>query len=108
SRIRKDAEQYLDNINKTGHGCFDENTQVLTEDGWKNWHDVSMKDKFATRTKSGILEYHRPKRLIRYNHEGRMYRVSGKGVDLLVTPDHRMLACITTTKKGRKRTDFSM
>ena len=29
-------------------------------------------------------------------------------MDLLVTPDHKMYACLTTTKAGRKKTDYRL
>ena len=37
-----------------------------------------------------------------------MYRVESSGVDLLVTPNHKMYACPTTTKAGRKKADYRL
>lgn len=90
------------------HGCYDEETEVLTADGWKSWKSVSMDDYFATRRQDGVIEYHKPNGLIRAEYSGRMYRVDGCGVDLLVTPNHNMYVCKTTTKQGRKREDFTL
>lgn len=108
TRIRKDLTEYLDNVLKSGHGCYDAETDVLTKDGWKSWEDVTELDYFATRTESGQLEYHRPTRLIKYHHTGKMYRVSAQACDLLVTPDHKMLACKMTTADGRKKEKYSL
>lgn len=94
---------YINHILEVGHGCYDGETDVLTADGWKRWQDVRMTDRFATRDEFGRISYHRPIRLIRAQYQGRMYRVECRGVDLLVTPNHRMYVCPTTTKDGRKR-----
>lgn len=102
------ADDYFDHIRESRHGCYDLETEVLTADGWKTWPDVTETDRLATRTASGTIEYHSPLRLIRYTHKGRMYRVEGQGVDLLVTPDHKMLACPTTTREGRRREMFTL
>ena len=99
---------YLEHILETGHGCYDDQTEVLTEEGWKSWTDVSELDLFATRTESGVLEYHLSEELIVAPYKGEMIRVNSSGVDLLVTPNHKMLACMTTTKEGRKKRDFSL
>lgn len=110
-RTRNDPEgvkKYFDNIRSSGHGCYDLETEVLTRDGWKRWPDVTEMDQLATLGKDARIEYCAPTRLIRYQHTGRMYRVDARGVDLLVTPDHKMLACITTTKKGRKRDEYEL
>lgn len=104
----RSTEAYLENIRSQRHGCYDGETDVLTEDGWKPWSEVTMSDRFATRTEAGTLEYHHPVCLIRYHHRGRMYRVESQQVDLLVTPDHKMLVCPTTTRQGRARKSFML
>jgi flavin-dependent thymidylate synthase len=100
---------YLDRIKGEKHGCYDTETDVLTLDGWKNWTEVTPNDQFATlNMRTNEIEYHYSHRLIRYQHSGRMVRVESQGVDLLVTPDHKMLACRTTTVAGRKKEEYSL
>ncbi|RKZ86452.1 MAG: hypothetical protein DRQ39_05705, partial [Gammaproteobacteria bacterium] len=72
-------------------GCYDDETEVMTKGGWKKWDAVTYDDEFATYNSStGILEYQEPERLIRYHYTGQMYKVCNKGIDLCVTPEHRM------------------
>ena len=104
----ENAAAYFERLTSAGHGCYDSETQVLTAAGWKRWPDVSEEDEFATLGTGQRIEYHRPWRLVRYRHRGRMYRVESSGVDLLVTPDHRMYACPTTTREGRRKTDYRL
>lgn len=115
SKTNYDYIQNLLGRNKDGtfksgpaHGCYDSETEVLTFDGWKQWDEVTEKDLFATLNSNNIVEYHEADRYIHYYHKGDMYRVDGKGVDLLVTPDHKMFTCITTTKEGRKKNKFEL
>ena len=97
---------YIRHILEVGHGCYDQETEVLTADGWKEWEDVRETDRLATRNTLGEIEYQSPTRLVRAAYRGRMYRVESRGVDLLVTPNHRMYVCPTTTKTGRKKEDY--
>lgn len=99
---------YIKHILEVGHYCYDELTDVLTSDGWKNWADVSEEDFFATRTVAGELEYHQAAAFVSEDYSGPMVRVESAGVDLLVTPNHRMLACPTTTVRGRAKLDYSL
>src|SRR5207237_8166826 len=36
------------------HGCYDDATEVLTDQGWKPWPVVTGEDRFATRAISGL------------------------------------------------------
>ncbi len=108
TKVRQDSTEYLGNILKSGHGCYDADTEVLTRNGWKFWGDVTLDDYLATRTADGLIEYHKPLGLTSYLYQGRMFRVEGKGTDLLVTPNHNMLVCPTTTKEGRRRQAYSL
>lgn len=108
TKIREDIGEYIENILKVGHGCYDASTDVLTSEGWRAWPDVTQADRLATRNANGQVEYHLPKKLVRADYGGRMYRVDAEGVDLLVTPNHNMLVCKTTTREGRRKQNFEL
>ena len=72
-------------------GCYDPETEVLTQDGWKRWEDVTEDDVFATvNPETHALEYHKATKLIAYHHTGKMYSVENPNISLLVTPNHNM------------------
>lgn len=88
---------------ESGHGCYDADTEVYTQRGWVFWPDVTTGDIFATlNQESGQLEWHTPNGLISKYYSGDMIRYDSNMIDLLVTPNHNMLACLTSTKQGRK------
>ncbi len=108
TKIRKDYADYFDNILSSGHGCYDAETEVLTSVGWMPWPDVTKNDLLATLDHDGGLVYVKPVALTASSYTGKMYRVETQGVDLLVTPNHKMYVCPTTTQEGRKREKFQL
>jgi len=77
---------------KNRHGCYDEQTEVLTCQGWKRWPDVDGTESFATLSTDDRITYQRPLQLIVKDFSGPMIGIRMSHVDALVTPDHRMLA----------------
>ena len=91
---RLDLAAYIKGLLKTGwvHYCYDDKTEVLTEQGWKFFKDVTYKDEIATLNPSNQeIEYHKPENIYKYHHEGEMYSVKNMYVDMCVTPNHKML-----------------
>jgi thymidylate synthase (FAD) len=74
------------------HGCYDAETEVLTDEGWKPWPEVTGDETFMTRRADGTIAYEHAERLVAKPVRGPMLRIRKAHVDLLVTPDHRMLA----------------
>ena len=90
------------------HGCYDDATEVLTETGWKAWPEVVGDELFATRTIDGRLEYQPALRLVRKEYRGHLIGFKGMSVDLMVTPDHRVLTSGMTTRARRQRPVYAL
>jgi hypothetical protein len=75
--------------------CYSDDTQILTEDGWKLFKDLRKGlDRVATRNpKTHVFEWADPTLYNDVEVESGMELIhfSARGVDLLVTPSHRML-----------------
>ena len=108
SEATRDDADYIARTIFEQHHCYDADTDVLTADGWKRWADVTNEDKFATLTSAGIIEYHQPSEIIAKPYKGKMIHVDADAIDLLVTPNHKFLACVTTTREGRKKQNFEL
>lgn len=77
---------------ETGLSCYDEKTEVLTENGWKKFPGVKYSDKICTlNTKTNKIEYQRPFKKFFNKYDGKMYRLKTKRIDLFVTPNHNLL-----------------
>lgn len=68
--------------------CFDDQTEILTENGWKLFKDLSRDETVATLVE-GYLEYHKPLKYVEYDYDGPMYSVSNSSIDFKVTTNHR-------------------
>lgn len=69
--------------------CFSEDTEVLTEGGWKLWPDVTADDKLATPSKrGGTYHFEKPLSLFEQDYQGNMLHVFSRDIDMLVTPNH--------------------
>ncbi len=71
--------------------CYSEDTEFLTQVGWKNIHQYEQGDKIATvNPDSADIEFHVPSRKFQNEYNGNMVHFKTKQIDMLVTPNHRM------------------
>ena len=75
---------------KEKFGCYDCETEVLTRGGWKYFKDLTESDDIATLKDGEILEYNKPRCIFEHSHSGKMYKLETRGVDILVTPNHKL------------------
>lgn len=71
--------------------CYDEATEILTKDGWKYFRELTDKDVVATRNKDSIFEWQKPLDRPSFDYDKELIKFKSTTVDLLVTPNHRML-----------------
>jgi len=76
---------------ETGLSCYDKETELLTENGWKKFDQVGYEDKICTlNPKTNRIEFQNPKKIHTYPYKGKMYKLKTKRIDLLVTPNHQL------------------
>lgn len=83
------------------YSCYDEETEVLTESGWKRFADLVDDDKVATldsSTGNGRLVYQVPADRKSFPYKGKMFCQKSSRVDLRVTPNHRMWVGYVTSR----------
>lgn len=72
--------------------CYSDDTELLAECGWIKWQEWQKGQKIATYNHDlKRIEYIEPVKLHVYDYSGVMVSIQGRGVDALVTPNHRML-----------------
>ncbi len=76
-----------------GQWCYDEQTRVLTKEGFKYFKDLLYEDEIATLNKENDkLEYHKPDKIVKFRRKDKMLHLnSGGQYDVCVTPDHKMV-----------------
>lgn len=72
--------------------CFDDKTEILTQNGWKLFDSLNSTDLVATRNpETKEFEWQSPTEIVKNPHDGEMIELKSRSVDLLVTPNHRVL-----------------
>ena len=70
--------------------CYSDDTEILTENGWKLFKDLNGEEKVAT-LENGELKYVKPIDSFEYVYEDEyLYGLKGTQFDLLVTPNHNV------------------
>ena len=121
SRIRGSTKEYLRNVLTKGDGsvieqsatswifsdvsrvfCYSEDTEVLTDEGWKDWPSVRGDELFASLTTGNELVFEPAEERFVAFYTGPMYQVQSQQLDLLVTPNHRMWVQPIDTRAYRR------
>ena len=74
------------------HLCYDRETEILTPGGWVRFDELSPRTQVAQVEPETLgMSWAFPREIVRYPYQGPMIHWKNDTVDLLVTPDHRML-----------------
>lgn len=85
------------------HLCYSEDTEVLTDTGFKLFSSLTTMDKVA-QYDNGVIEFVRPTSYVAEKYSGPMIWWYKKNLDMLVTPDHRCL--VATEWKFRQKRSY--
>jgi hypothetical protein len=87
----------------SGH-CFDEETEILTENGWIRYEDITKDTRVATMNlETRAMEYQKVNSIHIYDDYKELIHVQHKGVDIMTTDEHGMVY-LNTAKKIAKCT----
>jgi dTDP-D-glucose 4,6-dehydratase len=71
--------------------CYDEKTKAVTKEGLKDYSELKIGDiVFTINPKTNILEEQSIRQIIAQDYSGGMIKFLKPGVDMLVTPNHRI------------------
>ena len=72
--------------------CFDKYTEILTNNGFKRFEDLTEEDKVAQyNMEDKSISFVTPLSYIRKPYKGKMHHYNGKTIDLMVTPNHEII-----------------
>jgi len=95
SKFKQSFQNLIYNLNvptRVGFQCVSEDTEILTEAGWKSYDQMLMTDMIVTFNRvNGQIENLPIKALSIYNHTGLMYNFKNSKMDQLVNETHKCL-----------------
>ena len=72
--------------------CYSDDTEVYTNEGWKLFEDLSgYEEILSLNPDTKELEYTEIIKRMSYTHNGDMIRYYNRSLDMMVTPDHKMI-----------------
>lgn len=81
--------------------CFRSDTEILTNNGWKYFQDLTLGDLVATKDgPGGVMYYSQPTEYHVYPYRGYMKEVDIKGCNFSITPNHNLFAGFRTATTG--------
>jgi flavin-dependent thymidylate synthase len=76
-----------------GQLCFDDATEILTDEGWKRFADLNRNEQVLTlNPETGDAEFQKPLAYQIYDHHDDLFFCEGKALSFAVTPNHRQWA----------------
>lgn len=83
------------------HDCFSDDTEALTDSGWKNYKDITLNDKILSLdTNTNKLCWDNINEIIIKEVDEELYKFSNQHIDMFITKTHRVLH----QKRGNKKT----
>lgn len=84
--------------------CFDDQTEILTINGWKKFEDVLPGEEVGTlNPQTNAFEWQAPYDYTKQDYEGEMLHFKARSVNLMVTPNHRLWARRYEPSLGRSK-----
>jgi len=74
--------------------CFDERTEIFTNQGWKKFPELSGLDHVATLDDAGYLTFEKPVDYIEQDYTGPMYYLDADFLNMMVTPNHKLYVVV--------------
>lgn len=81
--------------------CFHDKTEILTKNGWKFIKDVIVGESVYTLNNKGEVELQQTTAIYNEPYAGNMVEISGRGINTLVTPNHRFIVEHYPTKEHK-------
>lgn len=93
--VKQAIQEFVFNMNvasRWGGQCVSEDTEALTDKGWKKYYEINDLDKIATfNIKTKKIEYLKPQRVMAYDYDGYLVCLKNRTQEQLVTPNHKVV-----------------
>lgn len=95
----KDIEMTAMGVDIAQGGCFDDQTEILTSDGWKLFEHLTGVEQVLT-LDGDVAKWGEITELHKYYHDGPLNVLDRRNLSFAITDNHRLLACGSGWQKG--------
>lgn len=88
--------------------CLIEGTKVLTKKGFIDFRYLTEEDEVANWHEDKSITYAKPKRIIKRQHEGTMYRFHKEGYEQVVTPEHNLVIIVNKRDVEKRLAKYNL
>ncbi|MFO7820018.1 MAG: ribonucleoside triphosphate reductase [Halanaerobacter sp.] len=103
--VKQGMQEFIYNLNvptRVGFQCMSEDTEILTPKGWKKYNEVEVGARIKTfNVEENKIENSKVNKVFRRHYEGKMYNLTNRIQDQLISPEHRVVRKINGTNKYR-------
>ncbi|MBI2463826.1 ribonucleoside triphosphate reductase [Candidatus Peregrinibacteria bacterium] len=93
--VKQCMQMFVFNLNvpsRWGTQCVDEETECLTENGWKRHDHIKDDERILTfNYKNNTYEYLKPLKITAYDFDGKMYVLKNRTQEQWITPKHKVV-----------------
>lgn len=91
-RLKEKDKKLIQYLAKHVHMCYDDQTEIFTDSGWKFFKDLNQQDRVAevSPEEGHTLRFRKPDHYYKGHYEGEMILCETSTVNYCVTPNHRM------------------
>jgi len=89
-------------IDEAGRGCERPDAEVLTNNGWKSYFEISLKDKVLSYADNGYMKWQKIDKIIENDFNGNLIELKNRGIDIVVTHDHYFTILRRVFKRDKK------
>jgi intein/homing endonuclease len=87
-----------------GENCFDESTEILTNNGWKNYSSISYDDKvFSMNLDNEKASYEAIDNIFIYDYDDYLYNYTSNNINFSFTKNHDIVRKVLKTGKLKKQ-----
>ena len=98
----KEGYKYVVSLDETGRGCERPDAEVLTNNGWKFYSNITAEDKVLSYTNAGFIKWQKIEQIIEKNFKGNLIELKNRGINIAVTPDHYFTVIRRVFKRDKK------
>jgi len=88
--------------------CFTDNAEILTDNGWKYFKNLTIKDRVAEINNNDELNFVIPDSIINEYYKGEIYHYKSHSIDFQVTPNHKLFVSSGPYRKNRNGTPYRL